>query len=80
LTFQNIKRVIQVAINLAKGPLTNFLITVLEPEKDLLEKSYEPAGVSTLEWESELRKQENRIKYKKEHLPIKERMEIEKRH
>jgi len=50
----------------------------LNLEEDLLEESYEPAGVSALKWESELRKQENRIKYK-EPLPIKERMEIEKK-
>jgi len=76
---KNTERVIQVAINLAKGVSNElYLITVLEPEEELLEESYEPAGVSTLEWESELRKQENRIKYKKEHLLVKEGMEIEK--
>ena len=75
---KNTERVIQVAINLAKGVSNElYLISVLEPEEEILEESYEPAGVSTVEWESELRKQENRIKYKKEHLLVMEGKEIE---
>jgi len=61
LTFKNTERVIQVAINLAKGVSNElYLITVLEPEEELLEESYEPVEVSTLEWESELRKQKTK--------------------
>jgi len=38
-----------VTINLAKGVSNElYLITVLEPEENLLEESYEPAGVSAL--------------------------------
>ena len=67
------------AIILAKGVSNElYLITVLEPEEELLEKSYEPVEVSTLEWESELRKQGNK-KYKKGHLLVKEGIEIEKK-